>query len=264
MEDGVRNMFATIAKFILLRLLGFRETFQLPNRFIKRSPPPPPPPPPPNFHSVPFRSSLEPPQSRVPFPVPCVFALHRRRSLLGSNSHQHTGAAPAVTCNSLLRDSASQPWFVPVEPIVTGPGSSLVPLREMVLAYPGLQRLTLRTRLQRHLLHWPLLLFQKCLRLLSPYPGDTRPGWDLGPLLMCIRDHARGPCLPSGLGYQARGSHRSLGPIRRLFQLIRVRRPSYPHIRGSHVRCLVAIRFQGTSIFVPGTSMESHTTTYHH
>ena len=116
MVQGIN--FAIIAKFILQRLLGFRETFQLPSRFIKSPPPPPPPPPPPNFHSVPFRSSLEPPQSRVPPLMPCVFALHcrrthqlpplpvravpvpgptahRRRSLLGSDSHQNTGAAPS-------------------------------------------------------------------------------------------------------------------------------------------------------------------------
>ena len=169
---------------------------------------------------------------------------------------------PTVTCSSLPRDSASQPWFVPVEPIVTGPGSSLVPLREMVLAHPGLQLLALWTRLQRHLLHWTLLLFQRRLRLLSPNSGDTRPGWDLGPLLLCIQDHAGGPRLPSRPGHQARVSHRGLGLSCRLLQLIRVHRPSYPHIRGSCVRCLAAIRFQGTSIFVPGTSMESHTTTY--
>ena len=165
-------------------------------------------------------------------------------------------------------------WFVPTEPIVTGPRSSSIPLRETVLAHPGLQLLTLQHRLQRNLLHWPLpqlryrvlplLLFQRRLRLLSPHPGDTRPGWDLGPLLLCIRDHAGGPCLPSGPGHQARVSHRGLGPSRRLFQLIRVRRPSYPYIRGSRVRCSAAIRFQGMSIFVPETSMESHTKTYRH
>ena len=123
---------------------------------------------------------------------------------------------PAVTYSSLLRDSASQPWFVPVEPIITGPGSSSIPLREMVLAHPGPQLLTLRTRLQRHLLHWPLLLFQRRLRLLSPHPGDTRPGWDLGPLFLCIRDHAGGPWLPSGPIHQARVSHHGLRQIHRL------------------------------------------------
>ena len=30
------------------------------------------------------------------------------------------------------------------------------------------------------------------------HPGDIRPGWDLGPLLQCIRDHAGGPHLPRG------------------------------------------------------------------
>ena len=70
--------------------------------------------------------------------------------------------------------------------------------------------------------------------------------------------------LPSGPGHQVQVSHHGLGPSRRLLQLIRVRHPSYPHIRGSCVQCSAAIRFQGTSIFVLGTSMESHTTTYRH
>ena len=29
-----------------------------------------------------------------------------------------------------------------------------------------------------------LLLFQRRLKLLSPHPSDTRPEWDLGPLLL--------------------------------------------------------------------------------
>ena len=41
-------------------------------------------------------------------------------------------------------------WFVPAEPIVTSPGSSIVSLRERVLAHPGLQLLTLRLRLQSY------------------------------------------------------------------------------------------------------------------
>ena len=91
-----------------------------------------------------------------------------------------------------------QPWFVPVEAIATGPGSSSIPLRETVLAPPRLQRLTLRTKLKSHHLHWSRLLYRRSLRLLSPHPCDIRPGWDLGPLLQCIRDHAGGPCPPSG------------------------------------------------------------------
>ena len=255
-------MFATIAKFILLRLLGFRETFQLPNTFIKSHPPPPPPPL--IFIQFLFRSSPEPlPLLVRAAPVPDLSRTAAGVSL-APTATSTPEPPPAVTYSSLLRDSASQPWFVPVEPIVTGPGSNSIPLREMVLTHPGRQLLTLRTRLQRHLLHWPLLLFQRRLRVLSPHPDDTRPGWDLEPLFLCIRDYARGPCLPSGPVHQARVSHCGLRPIRRLLQLIRVRRPSYPHIRGSRVRCLAAIRFQGTSIFMPGTSMESHTTTYQH
>ena len=96
----------------------------------------------------------------------------------------------------------------------------------------------------------------------KPPSGDTRLGWDLGPLPLCIRDHAGGPRLPSGQGHLARVSLRDLGSSRRLLQLIRVHRPSYPRLRGSGALCLAAIRFQGTSIFVSGTSMKSHTTTY--
>ena len=83
-------------------------------------------------------------------------------------------------------------------------------------------------------------------------------------LLLCIRDHAGGPHLLSEPGHHARVSHRCLGPSRSPLQLIRVCRSSYPHIRGSCVRCSAAIRFPGTSIFVPGTSIRNNTTTYRH
>ena len=106
-------MFATIANFILLRLLNFKETFQLPNRFIK-SPPPPPPPPPfikflsnlllscpvPSASTCALRFYPAPPSTHQPPPLPVRVApvpspaAHRRRSLLGSDSHQHTGATP--------------------------------------------------------------------------------------------------------------------------------------------------------------------------
>ena len=127
-----------------------------------------------------------------------------------------------------------------MEPIVIGPGSSSVPLREMVQAHPGLQLLTLRTRLLRHHLHWPLLLFQRRLRLLSPHPGDIKPRWDLGPLLLSIRDHVGGPRLPNEPGHQARVSQQGLGPSRRPLLLIRVRCPNYPRLQGSGARCLAA------------------------
>ena len=52
--------------------------------------------------------------------------------------------------------------------------------------------------------------------------------------------------LPSEPEHLARGSLCSLSPSLRLFQLIRVHHPSYPHIRGSRVRCLAGIRSQGT------------------
>ena len=83
-----------------------------------------------------------------------------------------------------------------------------------------------------------------------PSPVHPRPCW-------------RAPPSKRG-GHLARVSLRGLSPSRRLLQLIRVRRPSYPHIRGSRVQCSAAIQFQGTSIFVPETSMESHTTIYRH
>ena len=204
-----------------------------------------------------YRSKSEPPLCQVLLRTTAGVSL-------ASSSISTPVLLPAVTCSSLLRDSAPQLWFVLVVAIITGPGSSSVPLRETVQAHPGLQMLTLWTRLQRHLLHWPLLLYQRRLRLLSTHRGDIRPGWDLEPLLKCIRDNAGGPRLQSGPGHRARVSHRGLGPSRRFLQLIRVLRPSYPHIQGSRVRCSAAIRFQGTSISVSGTSMESHTTTYRH
>ena len=51
----------------------------------------------------------------------------------------------------------------------------------------------------------PLLPFQRSLKVLSPHPGDTRLGWDLASPLLCIRDHPRGPHLPSGPEHLARG-----------------------------------------------------------
>ena len=138
-----------------------------------------------------------------------------------------------------------QPWFVPVEVIGIGQGLGSVLVREMLQSPSGLQMLTLQSRVQRHPLHCPLLLYQRRLRLLSPHPGDIRPGWDLGPLLQCIRDHAGGPRLPRGPGHQVRVSRHGLGPSRRLLQLIRVRCPSYHRPRGSGVLCSVTIPSQG-------------------
>ena len=131
-------------------------------------------------------------------------------------------------------------------------------------APPGLQMLTLRSRPHRHHLHWPLLLYQRRLRLLSPHPDNIRPGWDLRPLLQYIRDHTGGLRLPSGPRHQARVSLQGLGPSRRLLQLMRVRRLSYRRLRGSGDRCSAAIRFPGTSIFVPGNSIWSHIMIYRH
>ena len=189
-------------------------------------------------------------------------------ALLRTGVHRRLARHRAEACTTVPCRSCTFPelpsWFVPTKPIVTGPWSSSVPLRETVQAHPRLQLLTLWIRFQRYLLHSPLILFQRRLRLLSPHPGETRPGWDLGPLPLCIRDHAGGPLLLSKPGHLARVSIRGLDPSRRLLQLIRVRHPNYPRLRGSGARCLAAIRFQGTSIFMPGTSMEGHTMTYRH
>ena len=130
-------------------------------------------------------------------------------------------------------------------------------------ALRGLQMLTPRPAC-RDSLHWPQLLYQRSLRLLSPHLGNIRPGWDLGPLLKYHRDYAGGPRPLSGPGYQAQGSLRELGPSRHLLQLIRVHRPSYHWPRGSGAPCSPAIRFQGKWICVLETSMGSHTIIYRH
>ena len=96
-------------------------------------------------------------------------------------THINPGPYRALLCP--YRTTGPQPWFVPLVAIVTGPGSDSLPLRETVQALPRLQMLTLWTKLQRHHLHWPLLLYQRRLRILSSHPGDIRPEWDLGPLL---------------------------------------------------------------------------------
>ena len=138
------------------------------------------------------------------------------------------------------------------------------PERERMQAPSGLQMLILRTCLQRHNLHWPQLPYPRSLRLLSPHPGDIRPGWDLKPLLRCLRYEAGGPRPPSEPGHQARGSLRDLSPSRHLLLSMRVHRPSYHRPRGSGAPCSPAIRFWGTWICMPGTSMGSHTMIYRH
>ena len=69
--------------------------------------------------------------------------------------------------------------------------------------------LILRICLQRYSLHWPQLLYPRSFRLLSPHPDDIRPGWDLWPLLRCLRDDVGGPRPPSGPRHQARGRESS-------------------------------------------------------
>ena len=98
----------------------------------------------------------------------------------------------------------------------------------------------------------------------TPEPPSRRYQTKVGPRAPSLvhqrpRRRARPP---SGPGHQARGSLRDLGPSRRLLQLIRVHRPSYHRLRGSSTPCSPAIRFQGTWIYVPETSMGSHTMTY--
>ena len=120
-------------------------------------------------------------------------------------------------------------------------GPISVPLRETVARHiQSCSCSRLRTRLQRNLLHWPLLLFQRRLRLLSPHPGDTRLGWDLEPLLLCIRDHAGEPQIPSSNGHQARVSHRGLGRESSPPPADQSSSPQLSHIRGSHVLCSTA------------------------
>ena len=127
----------------------------------------------------------------------------------------------------LCSTTGPQPWFVPVVVIVSSLGPGSVPPRETVLAFPGLQMPILRTCLHRHSLHWTQLLYPRSLRLLSPHPGDIRPGWDLGPLLRCLRDDVGGPRPPSGPGHQAQGSLRDLSLSRHLLLLMMVHRLRY-------------------------------------
>ena len=124
--------------------------------------------------------------------------------------------------------------------------------------------LTLLTCMQRHSLHWPQLLYPRSLRLLSAHLGDIRLGWDLGPPLQYHRDDAGGPRPPSGPGHQAYGSHRDLSPSRHLLLLMRVHRLRYHRPRGLGAPCSTVIRFQGTWIYVPETSMGSHSMIFRH
>ena len=96
-----------------------------------------------------------------------------------------------------------------------------------MLALPGLRMPFLRTCHQRHSLHRPQLSYLRSLKLPNPHPGDIRPGWDLEPLLRCLKDDAGGYRPPSGPRHQARGSLRDLSPRRHLLLLMRVHRPSY-------------------------------------
>ena len=55
--------------------------------------------------------------------------------------------------------------------------------------------------MQIHSLYCPQLPSLRSLR----DSGDTRRGWDLGPLPRCLRDYVGGPSPPNGTGYQPRG-----------------------------------------------------------
>ena len=125
-------------------------------------------------------------------------------------------------------------------------------------ALPRLQRPIRRTYLQIHSLHWPQLPYLRSRR----HSGDIRPGWDLGPLLRCLKKDVGGPGPPSGPGHQAWGSIRDLGPSRHLLMLMRVHHPSYHRPRELGDPCSPAIRFRGTWICVPGTFKGSHIMIY--
>ena len=93
--------------------------------------------------------------------------------------------------------------------------------------------------------------------------GDTRPGWDPGPLHQCLRGDLGGPGPPSGPVRQARGSPHPLGPSRHLHrQQRRPHRLSYPQPRGSGGPYSSGILSRGMSDYTPETSMESHITTF--
>ena len=153
-----------------------------------------------------------------------------------------------------------QTWFVPVEVIASGPGLGSVPQIWRMQTLIGLQMPIRRTYLQLHSQHWPQQPYPRSLM----HSGDIRPGWDLGPLLRCLRDDAGGPDPPSGPGHQARGSLRDLSLSHHLLRLMRVHRLRYHRPRGSGPHCSPVIRFQGTWIFVPETSMRIHTMMYRH
>ena len=83
-------------------------------------------------------------------PLLAVVALLRTPPTHRSPSSSSAPQSRALHHNPLLPLVARlslQPWFVPTEPIVTGLGSSSLPLRETVQAHPGLQLLILRTSL---------------------------------------------------------------------------------------------------------------------
>ena len=142
--------------------------------------------------------------------------------------------------------------------LAIGLGLGSIPQRWRIQALLELQMPILQTYLQIHSLHWPQLPYPRSLR----HSGDIRLGWDLGPLLRCLRDDAGGLGLSSEPRHQDRGSLLDLNPSRHLLQLIRVRHLSYLQVLGSRDRCSVVIRFPGMSIFMPGNSMGSHITIY--
>ena len=123
--------------------------------------------------------------------------------------------------------------------IALGPGLDSVPQRWRSQALQQLRVSILRTYLQLHSLHWPQ---QPCLRSLRD-SGDIRRGWDLGPLLQYLREDVEGPDLSSGLGHQARGSPRDLGPSRHP-QPMRAHCPNFHQHRGSGAHCSPGTRFK--------------------
>ena len=99
-----------------------------------------------------------------------------------------------------------------------------------------------RAFIQIHSLQCPQL---PSLRILRDF-GDIRRGWDLGPLLQCLREDARRPDPLSGPGNQARRSPRHLSQSHHLPQLRGAHHPSFHQPRGSGVHCSLGPRFRGT------------------
>ena len=126
--------------------------------------------------------------------------------------------------------------------LAIGLGSNSTLRRWRTQTLPGLPVPILPTCLQLSSQQWPQ---QPSLRSLRD-SGDIRRGWDLGPLLRCLRDNAGGSGPPSAPGHQARGSPRHRGPSHHLPQLRRAHRPIYHRPRGLGDHFSLGPGFRGT------------------